>query len=511
MFSGVFVVMAVALFLRVTPLIFSSCPAGVDQWFWKAYIEKLRSDGQFPPNLPQFMLDAEQWYPPIFPLFMARLPAALFNNWSSYISVVIDILRLLLLIAATYLVTASEAAAIIAGVAYAMTPLLVTYNLQLNPRGLAALFLDALWLITGSMMLFGAPAWIWLFVAFLGGLVLLTHKMTTQLMAFTVVVLTAITWDVRFALIVPVSIAAALILSRGFYRRVWEAHVDILKFWYRNCHWSGSNPVLESPIYGELGYESPSKFYRRGWRAWIRRLAFVIGFNPWVPAVLAIGAIAAMLGHTPETAGVLVFGWLGAAFAFALLTTVVPALRCLGQGYLYGYNGAFPAALALGMTSTTLSNTWYWRLIVMTAFLACAAALASYFIALRSSRTQKVDDNLDAAINHLASLPRGAVMCLPQHWHDQVAYRTGYPVAFGGHGYGFTLLQPLFPRLLVGLNEIFTRYDVRYLLTFRGYCNDKLLADLADADLTEFGEYQLYTIRSTSAADHASVAKRELP
>ena len=102
-------------------------------------------------------------------------------------------------------------------------------------------------------------------------------------------------------------------------------------------------------------------------------------------------------------------------------------------------------------------------------------------------------------------------MCLPQHWHDQIAYRTGHPVAYGGHGYGFTLLQPLFPRLLVGLNEIFTRYDVRYLLTFRGYCNDKLLADLADADLTEFGEYQLYTIRSTSAADHASVAKRELP
>ena len=96
-------------------------------------------------------------------------------------------------------------------------------------------------------------------------------------------------------------------------------------------------------------------------------------------------------------------------------------------------------------------------------------------------------------------------MCLPQHWHDQVAYRTGHPVAYGGHGYGFALLQEVFPRLLVRINEFAARHNVRYLLTYRGFCNDSLLADLSGAEVTEFGEYQLYTLHHDSAANTAAV------
>jgi hypothetical protein len=491
MVIGVFVVLAFAYSLRVAPLMVSKRAAGIDQWFWKAYIEKLHRDGTFPPALPQFLLDAEQWYPPVFPLFMARLPATLFNGWTNHIAVIIDMVRMLLLLAATYFVTRSSGATLIAGSAYAVTPLLVTYNLQLNPRGLGALFLDAMWLTAGCVLILGGPAWLWLVIGALGGLVLLTHKMTTQLMVFTTLILLVQTSDLRWALIIPISVLAAFVLSGGFYRRVLQAHADILVFWYRNWPWSGSNPVLESPIYGQPGYESPSKYYRRGW---VRRLVFVIGFNPWVPASLAMGILAAAFGYVPDKAGSFVFGWLAAAFIFALLTTIVPAFRCMGQGYLYGYNGSFPAALALGIMSMQLSAQWYWLTIVAATYVACIVALVSYFHALRSSRTMQVDDDLNAAINHLGSLPTGTVMCLPQHWHDQVAYRTGHRVAFGGHGYGFSLLEPLFPRLLLGLNEIFTRYNVRYLLTYRGFCNDKLLAELAGADKTEFGEYHLYTV-----------------
>jgi hypothetical protein len=245
-------------------------------------------------------------------------------------------------------------------------------------------------------------------------------------------------------------------------------------------------------VYGEPGYESPGKFYRSGFRPWLRRLLFVIGFNPWMPAVLALGVVALFAGHRFSQIETWAFGWLALTFAFALCTTIIPAMRCLGQGYLYGYNGSFPAALTLGLTWASLGDTWYWKLAVGATALACLAALVMYFRALRSSRTMKVDSELDAAIQHLASLPKGVVMCLPQHWHDVVAYRAQQPVAFGGHGYGFRLLQPVFPRLLLGVKELIGRYAVHYLLTYRGYCNEKFLADLPSSTVEEFGDYQLY-------------------
>jgi hypothetical protein len=171
---------------------------------------------------------------------------------------------------------------------------------------------------------------------------------------------------------------------------------------------------------------------------------------------------------------------------------MIPALRCFGQGYLYGYNGSFPAALALGMTWVALGDTWIWKVVVGATGVACLLALLAFLRALRGSRTAKVDVDLDAAIRRLADLPRGAVICLPQHWHDVVAYRARQPVVFGGHGYGFRHLQPLFPRLLQPIKEVIARYDARYLLTHRGYCNAKFLSDLPPATIEEFGEYQVY-------------------
>lgn len=486
-----FVVVALALVLRRLPGLVAPLGAGVDQWFWEAYIGQVRR-GDFPPQLPQFLLDEAQWYPPLFPLLLAYLPAAICERYARHAAVVIDLLRLVLLMGASRWLTGSDHAALVAGTAYAITPLLVSYNTQLNPRGLGALLLDALWLCVGAHLLADAPAWLWLAALVFAGLVLLTHKMTTQLFWFTAVAGGGLALDASLALLVPASMLAALALSGGFYVKVLRGHADVVRFWYRNWRWSGSNPVLESPIYGEPGFESPSKYYRKGFKAWVRRLQFVIGFNPWMPAVLCLMVLQPFLGHDFSSLEAWMLGWLSLTFAFALLTTVVPALRCFGQGYLYGYNGSFPAALALGMTWVALGNTWVWKAVVGVTVVGCLLALAAFLRALRASRTAKVDVELDAAIRHLADLPRGAVICLPQHWHDVVAYRARQPVVFGGHGYGFRHLQPLFPRLLQPIKEVIARYDARYLLTHRGYCNAKFLSDLPPATIEEFGDYQIY-------------------
>lgn len=497
---GIIGLILLALVLRVIPAVIAPHGAGVDQWFWRAYIEKLRATKTLPPQLPQFLLDDAQWYPPLFPVLLAGLPAAVFSQYGRYLAVLIDLLRLLVLVLATGWVTGSDTAALLAGAAYAITPVLVTYNMQLNPRGMAALLLDLCWLTVAALLLNEAASWLWGVALFLAGLVLLTHKMTTQIFWFIALAGAALSGRMELALLLPGSMAAAYVLSGGFYRKVLIAHGDITSFWYRNWHWTGANPVLESPLYGEPGFDSPTKYYRRGWRPWLRRLQFVVGFNPWMPAVLLIGAAAYADGYVFSAIETWVFGWLSLCFAFALLTTLVPMLRCLGQGYLYGYNGVYPAALALAMTWQGMRDEGFWQAVVALALLACAAGLAAFFRNLRDSRTMKVDTQLEAAIGRLAALPKGVVMCFPQHWHDVVAYRAQQPVLFGGHGYGFRRFQCVFPRLLEPVGTLIARHDVKYLLTYEGYCNARFLADLPAADIERFGEYRLYRFNGAASA-----------
>lgn len=103
-----------------------------------------------------------------------------------------------------------------------------------------------------------------------------------------------------------------------------------------------------------------------------------------------------------------------------------------------------------------------------------------------------MDEDLDQAIRRLAELPEGTVMCLPQHWHDVVAFRTGKAVAFGGHGYGFRLLQPVFPRLLVPVGQLIREQNVAYLLVWPAYVNKRFLDDLPPSEVEQCGEYCIY-------------------
>lgn len=490
------IVFVFALLLRLLPQRLAPGGLGVDQWFWRAYIEAARRDQVFPPHLPQFRLDAEQWYPPLFPWLMIKLPATTFERYAGLVAISLDLARLLLLMAATRHLAGSDVAAAAAGLIYALTPLLTTYNMQLNPRGLGALFLDAAWLclLTGVVLEWNT-ALATLAVLF-SAFVLITHKMTTQLMVFLAMVMAIVLNEWFLMAVIPAAMLSALLISLGFYRFVIYAHWDILRFWYKNWRWSGSNPVLESPIYGQPEFESSGKYYRSGWQAWVRRLAFVIGFNPWMPIAMLLGALVFAQQVDTNLVVKWIFVWSVAVFSFGLLTTLVPVFRCLGQGYLYGYNAAFPAAMLFGV-ALGLIDGLYWWIAVLVGSLMSLAALAAFFRELRSSRTMKVDSNLESAIACLSVLPNGTVMCLPQHWHDLVAYRTKKPVAFGGHGYGFSLLHEIFPIIRVRVHEFIERYQVRYLLVWNSYVNAKFVDDLPTATVESFGDYRLYIFSSS--------------
>jgi hypothetical protein len=168
---------------------------------------------------------------------------------------------------------------------------------------------------------------------------------------------------------------------------------------------------------------------------------------------------------------------------------LVPALKCLGSGYYYLFNSAFPTALAAGVILSKGVSIGTTALLTL-AILGNIAALLAYYRNLK--KLVRSQPGFQEVLDFLKCLPKATVMCLPPQWYDELAYKTGQPVLYGGHGLGFRLLEPTFPRLLLPIKEIIERYQVRYLITLKGYLPDRFLADLPYESLKSFGEYQVF-------------------
>ena len=484
--------LAFAYALRAIPLWLSPQGVGVDHWYWKTYIETYRRNRRFPPELPQYILDEAQWYPPLFPLIMARLPSALFDAWTHQLAIVIDLGRMALLLGLAYWQSDGTFVVVaIAGLVYATTPIQVSYNVQLNPRGLAALMLDGL-LMALLWSMYGGPWWAWACVVALGGLIVLTHKMTTQVFWFVMLATALIYRRWEIAAIVPASMAAAMLLSRGFYYKVLRAHWDIVRFWAKHWRWLGADPVRESPIYGEPGYERPEKLHKRGLRGFLWHCFILSGFNPaaWIACLLVYERVFLRLSVLIYPTPFLI--WLLLPCLFACLTTFVPVLKCLGAGYLYVYNTSVMASLILALTFQYTRAPQLSTPFVALAVLLNLVGLAVYLRQFLRNKRTRVDENLDGIIEELGRCPRGVVMCLPTNWSEVIAYKTGHPVLWGAHGYGFTRMEPTWPRLLIPIGEVVSRYAVRYLVTTDAMLTARFEADLPQGTALRRGEYRLY-------------------
>ena len=490
-------VVFVAALLRYVPHILAPLGIGVDQWYWKEYIEHYGSQRKFPPELPQYLLESHQWYPPLFPLLMARLPHRIFDRYSHIVAIVIDLLRLIWLMAVMYRITNDPVVMGIAGGVYAITPLLISYNVQLNPRGLAALMLDFIVIAVLLTFYFNGPLWLWLAPIPVLGMLLLTHKMNTQLFWFLCLA-SGLIWDWKLLLLIPLSVLVAILISRGFYWKVLRHHWDIVSFWNRNWPWLGANPILESPIYGDPGYETPRKLHRKGAIGFAKHVYSQLGYNPFAWLMVVILPLYPLL---PIPAGGFlhfVIAWLALVLFFSVATSFVAPLRCLGAGHFYLYNGAFPAAVLWGLLYQYWGNQNVVAFLVLGA-IASGLGIVRFYVHVRQSGTVKIDRDFEAALGFLAAAPKGTVMCGATQWYDVVAYKTRQPVLFGGHGYGFKMLEPTYPRLMLRVSDLICRYGLRYILFSQGSASEKFLEDLPHHAVYSFGQYRVASIDGSEA------------
>jgi hypothetical protein len=485
------------LLVRFRP--FRSNPAlGVDHWYWLLCAEDVKRRRKLPPKLPYFMLEIEeQWYPPLFAGLLALFPMRWLKEYGGKISELTDLLHGFVIFLAVLWVSDSLLMSSLSGLSYLIAWFPLSYNIQLQPRGLANLLLSlamiGLWFYIDTRLFS-----IWIGILILSVILLFLHKMTVQMWGVYLLVFGFWSWDWKILFLIPASVFLALVVSRGFYIKMLKAHWDIVSFWHENIRNLGSHQYYESSLYQKEDFVSTAQ-HQTGWRHQIRKLLSLYKYNAFVLLLPVLASHA--VSHDQGESGSFLWMWIGVTCLWTLFTTFVPYFLALGGGHYYLYQTFLPLFLLVGLTIHTMS-AWQQGLLFSfwgVGFIFSVVKWETYCRSVVRNKTATMGHDLKDVFDYLRSLPKDGVFCIPFYLPDGAAFWTRKKVFWGGHSYGFqTLLKPYFPIMQKDVKETLKSKPLNYLLFWRGY-----LSSLKDIGLEEGrdirflfgkGEYALYEV-----------------
>ena len=486
---------ALAFFAR-TAVLLGREPGGVDAWYYLAYAKAFRKRPGLRVRLTHYILqDQEQSYAPVFPSLLALIPEKILARSFWAISPAIDCLTLTFLFVLALKLTASATVALVAALAYAVSPTLISETRALSPRSFGV-FLHAVGLVLLMRGIIGEPHWYWTAGALLSGaLVFLSSATAMASYLFVAASLSVCLSEWRYLGLAIGALVLAMVLSFGHLGRVFVNYDHSVRFWLRHRKLFGSHPILDSPIYGgprPRTSHQPQEhgFLGQGLAAQMLRL---LGENPFL-LVLPIGR---------PTDGVWLIGlfiWAASLSAYGVIATVVWPLRAFGPGRNYMKSAIFPTAYvlaaAIGGPSGFLRPA---GLATLAALGASAASVAFFLVYMRSKKnelTAHVPKGLRAVTKQLASLPPGGVVALPGGYSDFITFHSERDVLWGSHSGSLDKFELLSPVWQERVEVAARRFGVRYLVVERAFVEPAVLnLDRHCALLMESDGFDLYDLQ----------------
>lgn len=450
-------------YLRIRHTFFHSY-FGIDNWYWLLSAETYKTNRRIPLSLPFFMLEIdEQWYPPVFTLFLSLFSLKFLKNKGYLISPAVDCMQMIFVYLLAYISFCDLQLAVVSGLVYSGIPFLINYNTGLNPRGLGSLLLSFLMIFLYRYQT-KPHLYFMLMIIIIGICILLLHKMTSQLLFFILISLAIWNQNMVYLYILIGLILGAFIFSKGFYVKTLRSHWDIISFWHRNRDHLNAHQFYESPLYKKQGFNS-TVFHKKGLRGVINHVSMLFFANPFV-----MGAIVYCLLYreTLSSFSWFLFKWCLLTEILIFATTFIPHIRCLGAGLLYTYFSALPAAYLVS-ESITSSGTGFIYIIGLPSIFAIIK-ITRIYRQIRRSITQGIDNDTIITFDFLKNSSIDKIACFPFNLSDAVAYFSRKKVLSGGHTFGFYKnLEEYFPLIRLKIEEILKKYDVKHILVDRRY------------------------------------------
>ena len=398
----------------------------VDQWYWLKYRDAVQTQKTCPPDLPDYLLEVKQWYPPFFGWVLSKIPNKIFK-YTNLLTQISSILRLSLIFIVAYILNIEFSFSVyLAIVVYLTAPILIYYDNQINSRIFGSLLVDIVILLFFGYLEYGLY-YLLIPIFIFTTILLVTHKMSHQLYAFLLIGI-----SIFYMSIIPILIYA---LSNLFaitffsYKNYFKHHVEIVKFWHRNRYKLGARQFYESDVYGKVNFIYSNRLHGDGIKSFIKKLSLIVGMLPFTVFIL--------FNFEFNFFGLVIFMTL----FFIFLTSFIDIFLCLGSGNLYSHNLVSFIGFYLLFTDVDFASLSNQILLILVAIMTVGSIYKFY----RGLKSKSKDNDFDNTISYIKQSKLDRIMGMPFQLPDEVAYKTEKKVFWGGHGYGFLFLEPYFP------------------------------------------------------------------
>ena len=488
------IIWALSFAIRVA-LIWRHRHRGCDAYYYLLSSEVFREKRRIPIVLPEVyaLEEREQWYPPGFSVFLSLLPRRLLERYYWIISPTIDSFIAAVLAVMVAVMSGYNYMGFAAGLFYSLNSASMVDCTSLNSRPLGALLFTATMLcIMGTVL---GTYWLLAFVVIFGFMLLMTHKLSSQLLYFLMPFMALVMWEWKYAMVLAVIIAASYMLSKGFLSKVWRGQYDIMSFWRRYWKELGAHQIYGSSMYPSPVNHDRGRVHVKGLRGLARSVSY-LGMNAFILVVLWPAAHYRDLSEFD----MLMLWWVVGTYLLAVLTQMVPAFRFAGEGYRYLKLAAFPVCY---LAAIPFLYGYLWQPTVIYFLLVLAALLVSLFLIWKlfgfmSSSTATtipfMDTGLGDMIERLKASGVSRILCVPESVADAVGYYCRKPVLRGTHNVPFQRVIPFFPTHKLPLDYLIKGYGVSHVVLMTSYVDAGVLGLNAEDRVMAVGEYELYEV-----------------
>lgn len=472
----------VGLIIPILSYFFQSYPRffnryfGVDVWSRMLETDYIRQNKHRIPMKKisnGFILEGYFNYPPALPWLLSYIPKKTLFRIQGFIAPIFDILQNILVFFITFQITGNIETSLMAQLIYATIPLIVLENSYLTPRSLGYLNFT---LAFYPLLLYSlVPNTLYLVVSFIFfTLSFFTHKFAVQSLIFACLFFSIV--DNRgslYLLMLITSTFTAILISKGYYMRILQGHIDNIRFWMKNFEYRFAHQVrgiisqrektdFVGQIYYILGKATPIT---------------LIGTNIWIifPLFFFINNFL-NLPFLPS-GNVLLYKMSLWVIFFYILSVLVMSIKYLipiGEGQRYLEMVVAPTAVLAAIFFASLFETnfksaavFIFILILVTNIL---LTLFTQWKGIIKDQSRSLTNDMEEVFKYINKLkPTPRILCIPHQITTMILYNTKAKVLVDIQAGTLEKISDVFPILLKPVPEIAEKYNLNILILRKDY------------------------------------------
>ena len=499
-----------ALIIPILSFILQSYPRffnkyfGVDVWSRMLEADLIRKNGhRIPMNKISngFLLEGYFNYPPVFPWLLSFMPKKKLLEIQGFIAPIFDIFQNVFVFLFTFQITNRIEISLLAQLIYGTIPLNALENSYLTPRSLGYLNLT---LAFYPLLLYSiSPNPLYILASFIFTvLIFFTHKFATQSLFFLSIFFTIFEKDFLYLGIFLLGLISAILISKGYYFRIFKGHIGNILFWFKNYNYRFAHQIRGVMHSKSTETDFVGKLYN------LMRLfspLALLSTNLWM--TLPILYIGANIFDSPIFVQNILYYkmslWIIFFYVFSIGVLSFKFLIPIGEGQRYLEMATAPTAILSSIFLFSLFEAGFeFPAIIFTLIILLINLSLIFFLQWKGiikDKNRSVTGGMTEAfyfINKLKPTPR--ILCIPHQITTMVLYNTNAKVLVDIESGTLPKIGNVFPVMKDSVINISKKYGLDILVLKKDYATMKELNIGKDALLFESGDTQVIKLRKIS-------------